>query len=54
MQVLAPNQRKEAWDFCGRIGEKLEEAEEEGGPMGRPAVSTDLDSQDLSDTEPLI
>jgi len=31
---------------------KLEEAEEEGSPMGRPAVSTDLDPQDLSDTEP--
>jgi hypothetical protein len=31
--------------------EKLEEAEEDGGPMGRPAVSTDLDpkiSQTLS------
>jgi hypothetical protein len=28
------------------------EAEEEGNPMGRPAVSTDLDLCDLSDTEP--
>jgi hypothetical protein len=30
---------------------KLEEAEEKGAPMGRPAVSTELDPQDLSDTE---
>ena len=32
--------------------EKLEEAEEEGDPIGRPVVSTNLDSHDLSDTEP--
>ena len=30
----------------------MEEAEEEGDPIRRPAVSTNLDSQDLSDTEP--
>jgi hypothetical protein len=42
----------EAGDPCDPIGEKLKEAEEEGGPMGRPAVSTDPDSRDLSDTEP--
>ena len=36
------------------LGEKLKEAEEEGkgSPMGRPAVLTDLNSRDLSDTEP--
>ena len=32
--------------------ERLEEAEEEGDPIGRPAVSTNMDLQDLSDTEP--
>ena len=32
----------------------MEGAEEEGNPIVRPAVSTDLDLQDLSDTEPLI
>jgi hypothetical protein len=30
----------------------MEEAKEEGGsPIGRPAVSTNLEPQDLSDTE---
>jgi hypothetical protein len=52
MQILTPNQWIEAGDSCGRIREKLEEAEEEGDPIGRPAVSTNLDSRDLSDTEP--
>jgi hypothetical protein len=37
---------------CGWIREKLEEAEEEGDPIGRPAVSTNLDPQDCSNTEP--
>ena len=32
--------------------ERLEEAEEEGDPIGRPGVSTNPDPQDLSDTEP--
>jgi hypothetical protein len=32
--------------------EKLEEAEEEGNPIGRPAVSANLDPRDCSDTEP--
>jgi hypothetical protein len=32
--------------------ERLEGAEEESNPIGRPAVSTNLDSRDLSDTEP--
>ena len=31
--------------------EKLEEAEEDGSPMGNPTVSTDLETQDLSDME---
>jgi hypothetical protein len=44
MQILAPNQWTEAGDPCGWIGKKLEEAEEEGSQMGRPAVSIDLDS----------
>jgi len=29
-------------DPCGWIREKLEEAEEEGNPIGRPAASTNL------------
>jgi hypothetical protein len=32
--------------------ENLEEAEEEGSPMGRQPVSTDLNPRDLSDTDP--
>ena len=48
MQILAPNQWMEAGDPCGLSGGKLEEAEEEGSRIGRPAVPTDLDSQDLS------
>ena len=31
-------------------GKELEEAEEEGDPVGGPAVSINLDPQDLSDT----
>jgi hypothetical protein len=30
----------------------VEEADEEGNPIGRPADSTNLDSGDLSDIEP--
>jgi hypothetical protein len=44
-----------AGDPCDWIEEKLEEAEEaeeEWGPMGSPAVSTDLDpTPDISHTE---
>ena len=29
-----------------------EEAEEEGEPIGRPTISTNMDPWDLSDTEP--
>jgi hypothetical protein len=39
-------------DPCGHIGEKLEEAQEEGGPIERPAVLTELDPGDLLDTGP--
>jgi hypothetical protein len=45
MQILAPNKWAEAGDPCGRIREKLEEAEEEGNPIERPAVSTNLDPE---------
>ena len=51
MQIFPPNQWTEAAEPCGRIREKLEEAEAEGDPVGGPAVSTNLDPQDLSDTE---
>ena len=52
MQIFTPNQWTEAADPSGSMREKLEEAEEEGNPIGRPAVSTNLDHRDDSDTEP--
>jgi hypothetical protein len=30
----------------------MEEVKEDGDPIGNPAISTDLDTQDLSDTDP--
>ena len=50
MQIFAPNQWSEYADPCGWISGNLEEAEEEGDPVGGPAVSIKLDPQDLSDT----
>jgi len=47
MQIFAPNQWTEACDSCGWIWEKLQEAGEEGDLIGRPAVSPNLDLQDL-------
>ena len=38
-----------SWGLCGWIKERLEE---EGDPIGRPAVSNNSDPWDLSDTEP--
>jgi hypothetical protein len=52
MQIFTSTQWTEAADPRGWIREKLEETEEEGDPIGRPAVvSTNLDSWDLSDTK---
>jgi hypothetical protein len=41
MQILTHNQWAEIRDSCGWIRERLEEVEE-GDPIGRPAVSTNL------------
>jgi hypothetical protein len=51
MQIFIPNQWTEAADPCGCIGENLEEAEE-GNPIRRPTVLTNLDPWDLSETGP--
>jgi hypothetical protein len=51
-QIFTLNQLAEPGDPCGWIREKLENAEEEGNPIGRPAVSTNMDPWDCSDTEP--
>lgn len=50
-QMQIPNQWTEVRDLCGWIRERLE-VEEEGDPIRRPAVSPNLDSQHVSDTEP--
>jgi hypothetical protein len=52
MQLFVPNQWTEAAGACSWTREKLEEAEEEGDPVQRPAVLTSLDQWDLSDTGP--
>ena len=39
-QILTPNHWTEIRDSCGRIRERLKEAEEEGEPIGRPTLST--------------
>jgi hypothetical protein len=51
VQILTSNQWTEVGDPCDWIRERLEEAEEEGDPIGRPAVSTNLDPQYLPDIE---
>jgi len=50
MQICASNQWTEDAEPCGWIKEKLEEAKKKGNPLGRPAVSINLDPQDLSNT----
>ena len=52
MQIFTPSQSAEDADHCGQIREKLEEAEDEGDPVGGPAVSINLDPWDLSNTGP--
>jgi hypothetical protein len=52
MQMLTPNQWTEVGGPCDWIKERLEVAKEDGDPIGRPAVSTNLDPWVLSDTEP--
>jgi hypothetical protein len=52
MQIYAPNQWTEAADPCGCITKRQEEAKKEGNHVGGPAVSINLDPQDLSNTEP--
>ena len=53
MQIFAPNLWTEAADLCGWIMEELDEVEEQGNPVGGPAVSINLDPWDLSNTLPL-
>jgi hypothetical protein len=48
MQIFAPNQCAEAADPCGWFRGKLEEAEEEGHPVGGLAVSINGPLRSLS------
>ena len=50
MKIFIPNRLKKFTDPCGWISEKLIEAEQEGNPVGRPAVSTNLNPKDPSKT----
>ena len=52
MQIFTSNQWTEVDEPCGWIRKRLEESEEEGDPIRRPTVSTNLDLWDLSDIEP--
>jgi hypothetical protein len=51
-QILISNQWSEVGFPRGWIRERLEKVEEEGNPIGRAAVSTNLNPWHLSDTEP--
>jgi hypothetical protein len=51
MQILACNHWNEVRDFYGLIRGRIEEAEGEGDPIGRPTVLTNQDPRGLSETE---
>jgi hypothetical protein len=52
MQIFIPNPCPEAADPYGWMRENLEEAEEEGNPVGGPEVLINLEPWDLSNTVP--
>ena len=51
MQILTASHWTEDWDPYGRIRERIEGTEGDGNPIGRPTVSTNLDSWELPETE---
>jgi hypothetical protein len=51
MQIFAPKQCTEAADSYGRLGKGWKKLKKRANPGG-PAVSVNLDSQDLSNTGP--
>lgn len=53
MHISPPNQWTETGDPCDWIRKILEEGEE-GDSIGRPAVWTNMEPLDLSDTEPTM
>jgi hypothetical protein len=52
MQIFAPNQWTEVADPCGKIRERLKEAEYMGHPVGGLAVSINLALLELSNIGP--
>jgi hypothetical protein len=51
-RYLHPTNEEKLGTPVVELGKKLEEAEEEGDPIGRQAVITNLDPKDLSYSEP--
>jgi hypothetical protein len=52
MQILRINHWTEVGDPYGRVRGRIEGAEGDGNPIGRPTVSTNLDPRELSETKP--
>lgn len=52
MQILTANHWTEVRDPYGRVRGRIEGAEGDGNPIGRPTVSTNLDPWELPETEP--
>jgi hypothetical protein len=51
--ILTPSHWIEVGDSYGGIRGRIKEAKGEGDPIGRPAVSTNIDSRELLETEPI-
>ena len=43
MQILTNKHWTDVWDSYGRVGVRIELAEGDGNPIGRPIVSMNLD-----------
>ena len=52
MQILIAKHWTEVRDPYGRVRGRIEGAEGDGNPIGRPTVSTNLDPWELPETEP--
>ena len=52
MQILTANHCTEIEEPYGRVRGRLEGAERDDNPIGRPTVSTNLDPWELPETEP--
>jgi hypothetical protein len=52
MQILTVNHWIEVGDPYGRVRGRIEGAEADGNPIGRPTVSTNLEHWELSETKP--